>query len=108
MLVIILVIASRPTIAAHRDAAVPVLLETAIMLGVTDAATPVVALMTLLIAAIRLLSAEAMIVLRISHPAATIVAAMTGFIEAIRLVAAQAMIVLGIPYPAATVVAAAA
>lgn len=50
------------------------------MLGISDAAAPIVALMTLLITAIRLLSAKSMIVLRIPHPAATVVAAVTGFV----------------------------
>jgi len=52
VLVLILVIAARPAIAAHRDAAVAVLPETAIMLRVADAAAAVIALMTLLIFAI--------------------------------------------------------
>jgi hypothetical protein len=53
------------------------------MLGIADAAATVVALMTLLIGVIWLVSAEAMIVLGISHPAATVVAAVARFIKAI-------------------------
>ena len=80
---LVLIRAARPAIAAHRDATAPILFEAAIMLGVADAATPVIALVALLIIAFRLVSAEAMVILRVSNTAAAIVAATAGFIEAI-------------------------
>jgi hypothetical protein len=49
ILLLILVMTAAPAVAAHGDATVAVLSETAIMLRVADPATAVVPLMTLLI-----------------------------------------------------------
>jgi hypothetical protein len=45
-------VAARPAIAAHGNAAVAILFEAAIMLGVADAAATVIALVALLITAL--------------------------------------------------------
>jgi len=57
------------------------------MLRVADTATAVVAFMTLLVRAIRLVAAKAMIVLRVGHTSATVVAAVTRFVEPVAFMA---------------------
>ena len=64
------------------------------MLGVADAAAAVIALVALLVTALRLVSAEAMIVLGIAYTPTPVIP--------------TTMIVLGISYPATPVISAAA
>ena len=49
---VLILVAARPAIAAHGNAAVAILSEPAIVLGVADAATAVIALVALLITAL--------------------------------------------------------
>ncbi|MGC2397375.1 MAG: hypothetical protein WA579_15430, partial [Rhodomicrobium sp.] len=80
---VLILVTARPAIAAHRNAAVAILFEAAIMLGVAAAAAAVIALVALLVTALRLVSAEAMIVLGIGYTPTPVIPTAAGFIEAV-------------------------